>query len=122
MSMIEFEPLEKLRKDQRAAAGALTTSEVRYLVDLYYQVQEFRKAAGNQIASMTKAGESAAVLNWTFGVFERIEKEIQKWMDVYTLNEPSGMGKWARDQQIVRSRHLAGMNMAVDRGITRERA
>src|SRR6516164_4562085 len=40
--------IARLKKDLREAAKGLTTEEARYLVDLYYQLQGFRIAAGNQ--------------------------------------------------------------------------
>src|SRR5262245_25322748 len=91
-----LEPIARLKKDLRAAAKTLTTSEVRYLVDLYYQIQDFRKAAGNQIAAMGRVGEPVAVLGWSFETMETIEKEIAKWLDIYTDNEPTGMGGWSK--------------------------
>ena len=91
-----IEPIERLKKDVREAAKRLTVTEVRYLVDLYYQIQEVRKGSGNQITTMTKTAEPVFVLSWTHNTMERIEEEIRKAMDIYTDHESSGMGAWAK--------------------------
>ena len=46
-----LEPMNKLTKDLRAATKFLSQEEARYLVDLYYQMQEDRKRTGNQVRS-----------------------------------------------------------------------
>lgn len=45
---IDRETLKKLRADLRGAALALKPDEVRYLVDLYYQIQDYRIQAQGQ--------------------------------------------------------------------------
>jgi len=93
---INVEPIEKLRKDLRQAAATLSLQEIRYLVDLYYQIQDFRKAAENQVNTLGKGGELVNVLSWAFGSMETIENEIKYALNVYTNREPTGMGSWAK--------------------------
>ena len=45
---LDHETLKKLRADLRGAALALKPDEVRYLVDLYYQIQDYRIQAQGQ--------------------------------------------------------------------------
>ena len=90
------EAIGKLSKDLRQSAALLSRDEVRYLVDLYYQIQDFRKASSNQIFSMAKEGEPTALLGWSKDQMEAIEKQIKKCMEVYTDEEETGMGKWAK--------------------------
>jgi len=54
--------LKQLRLDHEEAAAALGPAEARYLVDLYYQMQEFRKSAANRrrAGSLDAAGQAAA--------------------------------------------------------------
>jgi Transposase IS116/IS110/IS902 family len=92
MSIHELEPIDRLTKDIRKAADELTETEARYLVDLYYQIQEFRKACGNQIGAMKD--EPTAVLGWSFDTMERIENEIKYWLDKYTDRVP--VGRWSK--------------------------
>jgi hypothetical protein len=51
---MEIEIINNLIKDLRKAQTILTDNEARYFVDLYYQMQEFRKAVDNQIRSIEK--------------------------------------------------------------------
>ena len=48
------EPIRKLRSDLKQAAKTMSAEEARYLVDLYYQIQDFRKASGNQIGAIRR--------------------------------------------------------------------
>ena len=89
-------PLRLLRSDLKKAATRMSDKEERYLVDLYYQIQDFRKASGNQISQMKKAKEPAGVITWAFDTFDMMEGEIKKALDVYTDVEATGMGLWAK--------------------------
>ena len=44
----EYEPIRRLNRDLRAAAATLQPSEIRYVIDRYYQTQEDRKRGNNQ--------------------------------------------------------------------------
>jgi hypothetical protein len=92
-----FEPIKRLAKDLREASKSLTTQEVRYLVDLYYQIQDFRVQAGSEIKAMTKSKEPARVINWVYENQRRIEVSIKSSLVVYSDNESTGMGLWAKD-------------------------
>jgi len=39
--MMKLEPLNRLTRDQRVASKTLGDKEARYLVDTYYQLQDF---------------------------------------------------------------------------------
>ncbi len=92
----EYLPIQSwLRSDIRKAAATLSETEARYLVDLYYQIQDFRKATGNQITAMTKQKEPIGMIRWTFGSMELIEKQIKKTLDDYT--DTQHMGAWAKE-------------------------
>ena len=80
-----------LRRDLRAAAALLTPSEVRYLVDFYYQLQEWRIGASNQVRA--QAGEPNAILAWYSERVERLERQIPGAMRVYAKARPDGA--WA---------------------------
>lgn len=90
MADIEF----LVAKDLKEAANKLTVNEARYLVDLYYQIQDFRKATANQIRSMEDK-EPTALIGGIFESMERVEKRIQKGLDYYSDTVP--LGKWAKD-------------------------
>ena len=90
------EPIEKLTKDLREAAKNLAPHEVRYLVDLYYQTQDYRMQAASQVKSMSKSGEPVALADWVFESQHRVESQIKKALDIWTDNEKTGMGRWCK--------------------------
>ena len=51
---INLELLQKLSKDVKQTATNLTKNEARYLVDLYYQIQNFRIAVAGQVRNILK--------------------------------------------------------------------
>lgn len=82
-----------LSKDLKEAGEKMGKAEARYLVDLYYQIQEFRKAAGNQKRALGDV-EPGAVITGVFDVMAELESRIAKALGYYTNVEP--MGKWAK--------------------------
>ena len=81
-------PVEKLSRDIRQAikSGALRMNkgDVRFLVDLYYQVQDFRKACANQERSGEEAEPFSFIDHMTkqFGTLEgQIRSGLSGWCD-----------------------------------------
>jgi len=64
------------------------------MVDLYYQIQEFRKAAKNQVRAGDEAAEPNFLIEWLGDEFGAIESMIKKSMDVYT--DEHAVGRWAK--------------------------
>ncbi len=95
--MLDLEPIKRLSKDLKAAAATLTVEEVRYLVDLYYQIQDFRIQAASEVRAMEESKEPATLVEWVFENQRRIENSIKGALDVYTDHEPTGMGLWAKN-------------------------
>jgi len=87
-----LEPVKKLTKDIRTASRDLTSSEARYLVDTYYTLQNFRKATGNQISALAKAGEPNEGITFFFDQYYTLEKSIKSVLGVYVKNQP--LGQW----------------------------
>ena len=77
------DPVAILQRDLRAAASTLTQTEARYLVDAYYQIQDYRMAAAGQGRAMDSSGEPHAIHTWYFSQMETIEKEIAKGLGKY---------------------------------------
>lgn len=90
------EPVVLMRKDLRAAAATLGLREVRFLVNTYYQIQEYRKAAAAQVRGLTVAGDPNQAILWTEHTMRQMESDIKIMLDRYTATEPTGMGAWAR--------------------------
>lgn len=104
--------LSTLPRDLRSAAATLGTSEVRYLVDTYYQLQEFRKASSNQQSSLVKAEEPHETLAFFSTQFETLEKQIAGAMDLYSANDP--MGSWSREHIGIGPIIAAGLSAHID--------
>jgi hypothetical protein len=91
---LDLEPLTRLTKDLRASASGLTAGQARYLVDLYYQIQEYRKRAGNQESSMVEREEPHELVTWVFDNMETLENDIRRALDRYSGSAITG--EWAR--------------------------
>lgn len=87
-------PRRQLAADLRKVVGELEESEVRYLVDTYYQVQEYRKRAANQGRAAGEAEEPAAAILLVLDQFEGMENAIRSALDRWTDEHP--MGRWAK--------------------------
>lgn len=92
MENLNLEPIVKLSKDLKSASKVLSDQEARYLVDTYYQIQEFRKATGNQIKAMEDNNEPTELINWLFDNMKSLEGQIKNALDVYTKAHP--VGQW----------------------------
>lgn len=89
-----IEPLARLSRDLKRAAVTLTPAEARYLVDLYYQVQEYRKRAANQNRAMGESGEPHQLIDWVFASMETLENDIKRALDSYSDSRVAG--RWAK--------------------------
>lgn len=95
--MIENDVLEsvkRLSKDLRMASVTLSLGEVRYIVDAYYTMQDYRTAANKQKSDLAKRSEPHELLAWVGEQNELIEKQIHKAMDVWTDGQV--MGRWLK--------------------------
>ena len=92
----ELELLQKLTKDVKNGAKTLGKQEARYLVDLYYSLQDFRITTNNQIRAIKQSDVEEPHETITFFAknFETLENDIKKVLDVYTENDK--VGRWAK--------------------------
>lgn len=81
--------LRLLRIDLRDAAQHLSSAEVRYLVDTYYQLQEFRKASVNQASHVE---EPNILFTWFGDELKALENEIKRAMFQYAGS--NAIGAW----------------------------
>ena len=77
-------------RDIKKAAATLSVDEARYLVRLYYQMQEYRKAAYNQCRSIGE--DPHETLSYFGGRFESDEKDIKAALQKYVEAQP--IGQW----------------------------
>lgn len=88
------DPIIRLTRDLKTAAASLSVDEVRYLVDMYYQIQRDRIRAGNQTSSMEESGEPHSLVRWLGDNTAVLENNIKRALDAYSLSRP--VGRWAR--------------------------
>lgn len=91
---IELEALNKLKRDIKNAGTTLSKEEARYLVDLYYQMQEYRKASDNQVRQLQKEDtkEPHETLAFFANNFRTLERNIKSVLQVYVESKP--IGQW----------------------------
>jgi hypothetical protein len=94
----QLEPVAKLGSDLRAAIKSgeltMTNADIRYMVDLYYQMQEFRKAASNQKDAADKEPEPNRLVGYLTKQFKTLEGQIQYVMDKWT--DTKEHSRWAK--------------------------
>lgn len=89
-----IDPLEQLTKDIREAATNLGQSEVRFLVDYYYQMQKNRIRSYLQVNKASEGKEPGLVLDWVTDNSKRLESNIQKVLVAYT--DADTVGTWSK--------------------------
>lgn len=90
----ELPTLKQLRSDLIEASASLGPREIRYLVDVYYQLQEYRKRAANQGRAGGEVEEPIGAVVLMLDQFRGMENAIKSALDKWTDNHP--MGEWAK--------------------------
>jgi len=92
------ELIDRLNKDLKTAATTLNQNEVRLIVDLYYQVQDFRIATANIVRTQGKK-EPNALSEWVFKNFKTMEKDIVAAMGAFAAHYK--VGQWLRSNRLI---------------------
>ena len=85
------------RKQIRSMVGdaPVSQSSMRYLVDQYYQIQEYRKGSSSQLSAIVRGGEETQpITDAIHRQLEATEKQIRAYLDEATEN--SMVGRWAK--------------------------
>ena len=83
-SQLELEGVLKLTRDQRKAAETMGLEEVRFLVDQYYQIQDFRKAGENMTKASADSDEPFLFTAWLAGQLNVLETSVRSMLDRYS--------------------------------------
>lgn len=87
---------EKLTREIKENASTLTDNEARYLVDTYYQMQDFRISTNNQLRSAEKGDDTFvsenSALCYIASSFETLENNIKLLLKAYAESKP--IGRW----------------------------
>jgi hypothetical protein len=87
---------QRLTRDIREATRTLKPREARYLVDLYYQVQDYRISTKNQSDSMGRDEEPHETIDFFGAQMRAFENQIKKVLDDWT--DKHALGVWAKGQ------------------------
>jgi hypothetical protein len=104
-----LESLVRLTADLKRAASTLTEGQARYLVDSYYQIQQFRiEAAGqHRAAAAATPAEPSEFTDWIKTNMARLEASIAAALNVYT--DTHLPGRWAKSQRGIGAVLAAGL-------------
>jgi Transposase IS116/IS110/IS902 family len=86
--------LERLNRDIRMATATLERREARYLVDTYYQMQDYRISTSNQGRSMGRDAEPHLTLDFFQSQMKTLERQVHSVLDTWTTMDP--LGTWAK--------------------------
>ena len=111
-----FESIQRLDKDLvdaiRTGKLKMTHADIRYMVDLYYQVQDFRKASANQDRASSEIDEPTRLVSWVFTQMKTLENQVKRAMDAWT--ETSPVSVWAKSQKGIGPILSAGLAAHID--------
>lgn len=93
-TLTELKAIDRMSRDERAAAATLGDAEARFLVDSYYIAQKNRMRGDSQIRALSALGEPADVLRYFTKQFRTVECQLRGALDRYSMGHPVGI--WSR--------------------------
>lgn len=82
----------KLKRDMIEASKMLSVDEARYLVDLYYNVQDYRIVCSNQVRALEMDREPSGLISYFASNFDSLEVQIKQLMGEFT--KQYAIGNW----------------------------
>lgn len=89
-----LDPIARLSRDLREAAKLMSPQEARFLVDSYYQIQEYRKGAANQVRALSTGPEPHETVTWFFEQARVLESQLKRALDSWSSSQEIGV--WAK--------------------------
>lgn len=105
-------PLQKLNRDIKSAALKMSRDEARFLVNLYYTMQEHRIATTGQARSLDSSAEPHEAISFFSTQAELLEGQVRAVLDSYSKG--SQLGMWMRSQKGLGPVLTAGLLAHVD--------
>lgn len=93
-SPADFEILEKLNKDIRAAARTMGRRQVAELCNIYYDLQKLRISTGNQAKAKGENESPNQVPTWFSEQFTKLENDIKRMLNEYV--NVYAIGRWTQ--------------------------
>lgn len=89
-------PLTRLSKDVKLAARKLTRQRARWLVDMYYTIQENRMRSAAQQRTSEESAEPSGLIGWVFLSMESFENAIKNALGEFAKSYR--VGQWLQAQ------------------------
>jgi len=113
---VDIESVKRLSRDLITAIKdktlVMTRGDIRYLVDVYYQLQEFRKAAYSQEGAADAQAEPKNLVEWMAQQLEILEGQVRRALDAWTSTDP--VSKWAKSIHGIGPVLSAGLSAHID--------
>lgn len=90
------EPLDRLSRDLRTSAVNLTINEVRYLVNLYFTMQENRKSMSLRSIALGKMKQPHEMIDFFGDNFAKLERTIKNALSAYMQKTNHPAMAWLR--------------------------
>jgi hypothetical protein len=107
-----IEIINKLPKDLKAASSTLGRDEARFLVDLYYSMQDQRIGLKSQGRALAATEELHDTVAFFADQFATLEKQVKGALDAYSAGDV--LGQWAREQLGIGPVIAAGLLAHID--------
>jgi hypothetical protein len=113
-----FDPVERLGRAAKKAAGSLTRESARTLVDMYYRWQEHRIALNGQLRAQLQgydgddADESLQVIEYFAQQTTKLERTAASVLGEWAAQRPEG--EWAQSQLGIGPVLSAGLSAHID--------
>jgi len=105
-------PIAKINKDIIKSAIKLGDSELRWLVDYYYQMQDDRIRLNAQVREASQIAEEHDALDYLAEQSSYLEKQIKRLLQTYVESRP--VGKWLLHNKGVAGVLSAGLLAHID--------
>lgn len=109
---VTLDPLARLAREVRAAAVLIEQDQARFLVGLYYDLQEHRLALTNQDRSLVAAERPADIVHHFADQMYTLERQMVSVLDPFTM--ASEVGRWSRAQVGIGPILAAGLLAHID--------
>ena len=90
------EAFGRLKRDLKKSAEKLSRRDARFLVDMYYVVQDYRIRAASQRRTSEEEGEPHALISWVFSSFRQLESSIKAALGEFAMTYRTG--RWLNAQ------------------------
>lgn len=107
-----LEVVTRLAREVRSSGMNLDRDQARFLVDVYYRVQEHRIALGGQERALIANDRPTDIVHHFGDQMSTLERQMVSVLDVFT--QASGVGRWSRAQVGVGPIIAAGLLAHID--------